>query len=76
MLGDLGSVTVAQVAPIIPYVLLILVLIVTGQFRRQPALAADRPRTLPAPFPQPSVSGRPVTGARPDAETDPTRQRS
>ncbi|MCE4025677.1 CPBP family intramembrane metalloprotease [Microbacterium sp. Au-Mic1] len=54
----------------------ILVLIVTGQFRRQPALAADRPRTLPAPFPQPSVSGSPVTGARPDAETDPTRQRS
>ncbi len=34
---------------------LILVLIVTGQFRRQPALAADRPRTLPAPFPEPAL---------------------
>lgn len=30
----------------------ILVLILTGQFRRQPVLAADRPRTLPAPFPE------------------------
>ncbi len=38
----------------------ILVLIAAGQFRRQPALAADRPRTLPAPFPTPpEASGTP-----------------
>jgi hypothetical protein len=43
----------------------ILVLILTGQLRRQPVLAADRPRTLPAPFPGPPVDSRQI------AETDP-----
>jgi uncharacterized protein len=41
----------------------ILVLILTGQFRRQPALAADLPRTLPAPFPAPLPENPPSEGA-------------
>lgn len=43
----------------------IVVLIATSQFRRQPALAADRPRTLPSTLP-------PV-GADPSAPAPPTR---
>lgn len=53
----------------------ILVLILSGQFRRQPALAADRPRTMPAPFPGPSVDDPRGAGTTADATTgsDPDR---
>ncbi|MBS1896331.1 MAG: CPBP family intramembrane metalloprotease [Actinobacteria bacterium] len=47
----------------------IVVLILTGQFRRQPALAADRPRTLPSILPpigaDPSAPASPEAGGAP-----------
>ena len=54
----------------------ILVLILTGQFRRQPALAADRPRTLPAPFPEPIVENPQIARTDPMAPTGSDPERS
>ncbi|OZB85610.1 CPBP family intramembrane glutamic endopeptidase [Microbacterium sp. 13-71-7] len=54
----------------------ILVLILTGQFRRQPALAADLPRTLPAPFPEPPLEDPREEAASPHVPSGSELERS
>lgn len=48
---QLGLVSPLGASGWIACALVVVVLLLTGQFRRQPALAASRPRTLPAPLP-------------------------
>ena len=48
---DLALVSPLGASGWIACAILIVVLVSTGQFRHQPALAASRPRTLPAPLP-------------------------
>ncbi|MGO4679813.1 CPBP family intramembrane glutamic endopeptidase [Microbacterium sp. 2MCAF23] len=54
----------------------IFVLVLTGQFHRQPALAADRPRTMPAPLPEPPVDNPRTAGTDPAAATGSEPERS